>query len=103
MNGQKDLNETFGLRMMSNCFSYKVTVFHKNKWTWEKVYQLGRGSSPSSTDNSGESNAVLAEYEFVDIFPTAISAIDLSYDTSDAIEEFTVDLAYDYWQSGFVA
>jgi len=27
----------------------------------------------------------------VDIFPTAISAIDLSYDTSDAIEEFTVD------------
>ena len=56
-----------------------------------KVFQLGRGSAPSSQDNSGSSNAVLKEYEFVDIFPTAISAIDLSYDTSDAIEEFTVD------------
>ena len=55
-----------------------------------KVYQLGRGSSPSSTDNSGESNSVLAEYEFVDIFPTEVSAIDLSYDSSDTIEEFTV-------------
>ena len=55
-----------------------------------KVYQLGRGSSPSSTDNSGDSNSVLAEYEFVDIFPTEVSAIDLSYDSSDTIEEFTV-------------
>ena len=55
-----------------------------------KVYQLGRGSSPRSTDNSGAANAVLAEYEFVDIFPTEVSAIDLSYDSSDTIEEFTV-------------
>jgi hypothetical protein len=55
-----------------------------------KVYQLGRGSSPRSTDNAGDSNSVLAEYEFVDIFPTEVSAIDLSYDSSDTIEEFTV-------------
>ena len=55
-----------------------------------KVYQLGRGSSPRSTDNSGDSNSVLAEYEFVDIFPTEVSAIDLSYDSSDTIEKFTV-------------
>ena len=55
------------------------------------VYQLGRGSQKASTSNDGSSNSVLKEYEFVDIFPTAISAIDLSYDTSDAIEEFTVD------------
>ena len=40
-----------------------------------KVYQLGRGSSKASQDNNGGSNAVLKEYEFVDIFPTAISAI----------------------------
>ena len=55
------------------------------------VFQLGRGAAKESRDNAGSSNAVLKEYEFVDIFPTAISAIDLSYDTSDAIEEFTVD------------
>jgi len=58
-----------------------------------KVFQLGRGSVPSSPNNSGSSNAVLAEYEFVDIFPTNVSAIDLSYDSSDTIEEFTVEFA----------
>jgi len=56
-----------------------------------KVYQLGRGSKSSSEDNSGEKNVVLREYEFVDIFPTNISAIDLSYESSDTIEEFTVE------------
>ena len=55
------------------------------------VYQLGRGSTKSSTSSDGNANSVLKEYEFVDIFPTTISAIDLSYDSSDTIEEFTVD------------
>jgi hypothetical protein len=49
-----------------------------------RVFQLG-------LDNSGNANAVLAEYEFIDIFPTNVSAIDLSYDSSDTIEEFTVE------------
>jgi hypothetical protein len=56
-----------------------------------KVYQLGRGSRASSTDNTGSENVVLKEYEFIDIFPTSVSPIDLSYDSSNAIEEFTVE------------
>ena len=56
-----------------------------------KVFQLGRGSSKASQDSSGDSNVVLKEYEFIDIFPTSVSAIDLSYDTGDTIEEFTVE------------
>ena len=60
-----------------------------------KVYQLGRGSNPGSAGNTavdnGDRNSVLKEYEFIDIFPTAVSPIDLSYDSSDAIEEFTVE------------
>ena len=55
-----------------------------------KVFQLGRGSVASSRDNAGDRNVVLAEYEFIDIFPTEVSQIDLSYDSSDTIEEFTV-------------
>ena len=55
------------------------------------VFQLGRGSTKSSKDSEGTDNAVLKQYKFIDIFPTSISAIDLSYDSSDAIEEFTVD------------
>ena len=55
------------------------------------VYQLGRGATSSSTSNAGEANAVLAQYEFVDIFPTNVSELALSYDSSDTIEEFTVE------------
>jgi hypothetical protein len=55
------------------------------------VYQLGRGSTPSSTSNTGSDNSILKTYKFIDIFPTNISAIDLSYDSSDTIEEFTVE------------
>ena len=58
-----------------------------------KVFQLGRGATPSSSTNAGNANAVLREYEFIDIFPTSVSSIDLSYDSSDTIEEFTVDFA----------
>ena len=56
-----------------------------------KVFQLGRGSGKSSKDSTGTSNAVLKEYEFVDIFPTTVSEIALSYDTGDTIEEFDVE------------
>ena len=56
-----------------------------------KVFQLGRGSKPSSTNSTGEANAVLKEYEFIDIFPTTVGEIALSYDTGDTIEEFDVE------------
>ena len=58
-----------------------------------KVYQLGRGSSVASTNNSGDANVVLKEYEFIDIFPISVGSIDVSYDSSDTIEEYTVEFA----------
>ena len=56
-----------------------------------KVYQLGRGSTPNGKSNSGTANSVLKEYEFYNIWPSTVAAIDLSYDSTDTIEEFTVD------------
>ena len=38
-------------------------------------------------------------YDIRGAYPVNVSAIDLSYDTNDAIEEFTVELAYQYWES----
>ena len=67
------------------------------------VYQLGRGSTLNSTTNSGSDSSILAAYKFVDIFPTSISPIDLSYDSGDTIEEFTVEFqvqSYEIISSG---
>ena len=68
-----------------------------------KVFQLGRGTPsdstrgglPSTTDNI----PVLKTYKFYGCFPTAVSPIDLSYDNADAIEEFTVDLQVQWWDT----
>jgi len=71
------------------------------------VKQFGR-SSLSSAQSSvtsptittpGDSMPVLKAYKFYGIFPTAVSAIDLSYDSTDAIEEFTVDLQVQWWDA----
>jgi hypothetical protein len=44
-------------------------------------------------------NDVVKKINIVDAFPVNVSAIDLSYDTTDTIEEFTVEFAYQYWTS----
>lgn len=38
-------------------------------------------------------------YNFRGTFPTALSTIELSYDSTDQIEEFTVELQVQYWES----
>jgi len=62
------------------------------------VKQLGRNVSNTGLGvNSGQGLEVIAQYKFYDIFPTNISQIDLAYDTSDTIEEFTVEFQVQYW------
>jgi len=43
--------------------------------------------------------SVLRSYKFWDIFPTNISTIDLSYETTDTIQEFTVELQVQWWEA----
>jgi hypothetical protein len=61
------------------------------------VYQLGRSASVKQ-GTAANSARILAQYKFVDIFPTNISQIDLSYETSDTIEEFTVEFQVQYFE-----
>ena len=47
----------------------------------------------------GKDGSVTKTYMLRGAYPTNISQIDLSYDTNDAIEEFTVEINYQYWES----
>ena len=49
------------------------------------------------------SSSVAGGYRLVNCWPSDISAIDLSYDTTDAVEDFTVTWTYDYFENGFTA
>lgn len=69
-----------------------------------RVFQLGRGfpsteSTPAGVPSAGTTYPILKSYEFKGVFPSAVSAIDLSYDSSDTIEEFTVDLQVQWYDS----
>jgi hypothetical protein len=60
------------------------------------VHQLGRGySNGASSKVNGGSGKVkpLRSYKFHSVFPVNVSSIDLSYDSSDTIEEYTVEFA----------
>ena len=53
---------------------------------------------PSDTNAKyGDGLETAKKYKFYGLFPTNIAAIDLSYDTSDTIEEFTVEFQVQYW------
>ena len=50
-----------------------------------------------SKKGPADSPVPIAKYNFVNIFPVSMSEITLGWDANDAIEEFTVEFAYDYW------
>ena len=51
------------------------------------VHQLDRDGS------------TLRTYKFHDVFPTNISQMDLSYETTDTLEEFTVEMQVQWWEA----
>ena len=63
------------------------------------VTQFGRAETTGTTPTSAVPIPVLKQYKFYGVFPTSVSAIDLSYDSSDTIEEFTVDLQVQWWDA----
>lgn len=66
------------------------------------VSQLSRGPV-GALNTAGSANStnieVLRKYTVHGAFPTAVSAIDLSYNNENEIEEFTVDLQVQWWEA----
>jgi len=63
---------------LTNTADYQADAF---------VYQLDRDGS------------TLRAYHFYDVFPTNVSAIELSYDSGGDIENFTVELQVLWWEA----
>jgi hypothetical protein len=47
----------------------------------------------------GKSGNQLKQYKFIGVFPTDLSPIDVDWGSNDTIEEFTVTLSYQWWES----
>ena len=88
MNKLSKLNDATGV---TNPTSYMTNAY---------VKQLGRGFEKFSETNQGGESSVLRTYKFYDIWPTAVSAIDLNYDTDGTVEQFDVSFAVQYFTIG---
>lgn len=47
----------------------------------------------------GKGGNIIKKYKFLGMFPTDISPIDVDWGSNDTIEEYTVTLSYQWWES----
>ena len=47
----------------------------------------------------GKKGDTLKKYKFVGLFPSDITPIDVDWGSNDTIEEFSVTLTYQWWES----
>ena len=96
--------------------TWTITVINDVDFSIRSAFEKWMNSINKMTDATGLTNpvdyqkdaivkqldrdgSVLRSYKFWDIFPTNISTIDLSYETTDTIQEFTVELQVHYWEA----
>ena len=76
--------------------------------SWQRdIQEMDSGEGMTSLDylvdrafveQLNKDDSVLARYEFFNMFPTSIGAIDLSYETVDALETFDAEFQYSHWE-----
>lgn len=56
-------------------------------------------SSDATVNQFDKAGNVVKSYKFVGAFPVDLSPIDLDWGSNDSIEEFTMTLAYQWWET----
>jgi len=96
--------------------TWTVTVLNDVDFSIRSAFEKWMNLINKMDDNTGEQDpaiyqpdafvhqldrdgSTLRTYKFHDVFPTQISQIDLSYETTDAIEEFTVEFQVQWWEA----
>ena len=96
--------------------NWSITILNDAKMEVRNAFERWMNGMNEHVNNTGLSNptdyqadmtieqldrsgTVTKSYTIRGAYPISVAAIDLSYESNDAIEEFTVDLAYQYWES----
>ena len=86
-------DEDFLIRDAFERWSNFINGLETNKMQLTTAYM-----AMAEVQQLGKAGNVLREYTIKDMFPTSVAAIELSYETADAIEEFEVTLAYQWFE-----
>ena len=88
-------DEDFGVRSMFEKWSNAMNKHVNNT----RLGGLNVENYKSTMDviQYSKDGSILRSYQIIGAFPTVIDAIDLDWDTTNAVETFNVGFAYDYW------
>lgn len=95
---------------------WTITVINDTNFTIRNAFERWSNGMNAHSENTGlttpadykadmfvtqldRSGAALKTYTFKGTWPSSIGAIDVSWDTTNEIEEFEVELQVDYWES----
>ena len=81
----EDLQKTYG------------TTDYNSTTSKTKTGGIATDFSSITVDQLNQAGTVVNSYKLVNCWPSDISTIDLSYDSTDTLEEFTVTWSYDYF------
>ena len=96
--------------------TWTITVMNDVDFSIRNAFELWMNQINKLSDNTGTTNpaeyqpdayvhqldrdgSTLRTYKFHDVLPTNLSQIDLSYETTDTIQEFTVELQVQWYEA----
>ena len=96
--------------------TWTITVMNDVDFSIRNAFELWMNQINKLSDNTGTTNpaeyqpdayvhqldrdgSTLRTYKFHDVFPTNLSQIDLSYETTDTIQEFTVEMQVQWYEA----
>ena len=85
-------------KVSDNAGEVDPTVYQQEAY----VHQLGRAPITNQAGvpaTSGNTIPILRSYHFHGVFPTNVSSIELSYDSNNVIEEFSVEFQVQWWEA----
>ena len=96
--------------------TWTITVLNDTSFSIRSAFEKWMNTINKLNDGTGETDPALYQvdakvhqldrdgrtlrkYVFKDVFPTNISAIDLNYETTDTIQEFTVEMQVHFYEA----
>ena len=95
-------DEDFMIRNAVEAWMNKLNAHESNKSEITSAGQSGNMSGEMTVQHYNRAGDAIsgAAWQFINIYPVALGEIGLDWGSNDAIEEFTIDFAYDYWKHG---
>ena len=85
-------------KVSDNAGEVDPTIYQQEAY----VHQLGRAPITNQAGvpaTSGNTIPILRSYHFHGVFPTNVSSIELSYESNNVIEEFSVEFQVQWWEA----